>query len=511
MQILNITCLAVILTSSAHNQIIAVNEKFLTTFGYTRKEVIGKTPDQLNIWVSSREREALTDIVRKEGRAENFPAKLRTKTGQIIACCGFVEYSLFDGKECIVSLIYDAPETLRQSEIRYHDMIRDVPIIIMCLAETGRILFINEFGAKYFGYQPPELTDQMLRDTLLPEFESTGRNLWHYYQNLLKNPVNDQQLTCEIVKRDGRRVWIEWINRIQTDALSGQANIVTVGIDITARRRAEALVKTLYERRRCDKILSDVIENRISEAAFFGLLAEIGCPLTPPLLCCLVVLDDDDERLKCVRQDREEWQAWVDTAINLIASRLGGLAWDTEHGLVIVHHSLKKPRGRAHDDAAWVESIISVIQDVFRGIRYLIGVSTIHPEIKTVYKQSYEAAKIGPVFHPGKTIYYWRDLGVNRLLIEQAKSDAGLAFIQDYLGPLLEKRSSRNAEWLITLGELISGDSMIAMAARLHIHPKTLAFRKIRIKRLLQLEIDDPEERLNIAIALKLKQLREKL
>lgn len=512
-QLLDIKCLAVILTSLVDGRVIEVNEKYLTTFGYTRKEVIGKTTAELNIWACPQERETLVNMLLKNGKVENYASKLYARTGQILKCRWFVEYGVFNGQKCIVGLVYNSTEALWESEKKYRDIVRNAQVILMGIDETGRIVFINEFGADFFGYQPSELIGQSLKNTLLPEFESTGRNLWEYYKDLFANSANYKQIVCEATKKDGRRVWIEWINRFQKDAATGKVkNVVTVGIDITARRRAEALARTMYERRRRDKILNDVIENRITEEEFFGLAEESGLQIAPPLVCCMVVLDFSDDRLMLLKNDSEEWQAWVDTAADLICARLGGLAWHTEHGIVILHHSSRKPRARLiHDVATWVEKISNVIKDVFRGIHFMIGVSTTHTEIKTVYTQAYEAVRVGPVFHPEKYVHYWRDLGVNRLLIEQAKSTAGKAFIQDYLGPLLEKSSSRNEEWLATLQEILSGDSMNAMAARLHIHPKTLAFRKIRIKRLLQLEIDDPEERLNIAVALKLKQLREKL
>jgi PAS domain S-box-containing protein len=511
-QLLDIKCLAVILTSLVDDRVIEVNEKYLTTFGYTRKEVIGKTTTELNIWACPQDRETLVNMLSKDGKVENFASKLCAKTGQIITCRLFVEYGAFDGHKCIVGLVYDATEALCESEKKYRDIIGDAQIIIMNVDETGRILFINKFGSNFLGYQSSDLIGYSLKDTFLPEFESTGRNLWEYYKDLFDNSANYKKIVCEVTKKDGRRVWIEWMNCFQKDAVTGQASVVTVGIDITARRRAEALARTMYERRQRDKMLDDVIENRITEEEFFSIAEENGLQIAPPLVCCMVVLDCSDDRLKFLKKDLEEWQAWVDTAVDLIYARLGGLAWHTEHGIVILHHSSKKSRTRSfHDDATWVEKISNVIKDVFRGIHYMIGVSTIHTEIKTVYTQAYEAVRVGPVFHPEKYIHHWRDLGVNRLLIEQAKSTAGMAFIQDYLGPLLEKPSSRNKEWFMTLQEIISGDSMNAMAARLHIHPKTLAFRKIRIKRLLQLEIDDPEERLNIAVALKLKKLREKL
>jgi DNA-binding PucR family transcriptional regulator len=63
---------------------------------------------------------------------------------------------------------------------------------------------------------------------------------------------------------------------------------------------------------------------------------------------------------------------------------------------------------------------------------------------------------------------------------------------------------------LMTLQEFLSGDTMSVMAARLHVHPKTLAFRKRKIEKLLQIDLDDPEQRLILLLPSSLKQLRKK-
>jgi len=255
-----------------------------------------------------------------------------------------------------------------------------------------------------------------------------------------------------------------------------------------------------------------VITGLITEEEFFNIAEESGWPLKqPPVVCCLVAFKPTESQLKWLQTDCEEWQAWIDTAIDMLLARLGVVTYQVDQGIVILQNPSNKASDRSVNDIrVWAAKVSHVIKDVFRTIDYMVGVSTADTEIRTVYKQAYEAVKVGPIFHPEKSIHFWDDLGVCRLLIDQAKSKAGIAFIRDYLGPLLES-SPRNTEWLMTLQEFVSGDTMTEMAARLHIHPKTLVFRRRKIEKLLQTDLDDPEQRLNIAIALKLKQLREKL
>ena len=145
-QLFDIKCLAVILTSLVDGRVIEVNEKSLTTFGYTRNEVIGKTTVELNIWTCPQERKKLVSMLIKDGKVENFALRLCAKSGQIITCQCSVEYGAFDGKQCIVGLGY-ITEPFWNNEKKYRDIVEDAPIIIMQVDEIGRILFINEFGS----------------------------------------------------------------------------------------------------------------------------------------------------------------------------------------------------------------------------------------------------------------------------------------------------------------------------------------------------------------------------
>lgn len=504
----DIKLLSVMLTSVEDGRVLEINEKCLTTLGYTRDEVIGRTTAELNIWACPQDREKLLRILNKDGKAEKCVLQLRMKSGQIRTCQCFVETVAFNGRKCILAFGY-IEEATRNNE--YRDIIDNAEIIILQADEAGKILFINEFASRFFGYQPAELLGSSLQDTLLPEFESTGRNLWELHKQVFANPGSSKKVVCEAVKKDGRRVWLEWTNRFQKDAVTGQVTILSVGVDVTARRRAGVAAKKRAEQRRCDKLFDDVIAGCITEAEFFDIAAESGWRLKPPVVCCLVVFKPTDAWLKLFKKDCEDWQARIDTALDLIHARLGGVTCQVDQGIVILQHRSKKSAARSvHDTTVWVAKVSHVIKDVFRTIDYMIGVSTADTDIKTGYTQAFEAVRVGSVLHPERCIHYWSDLGVCRLLIEQAKSTAGMAFIHDHLGPLLEPLP-RNAEWLMTLQEFLSGDTMSVMAARLHVHPKTLAFRKRKIEKLLQIDLDDPEQRLNIAIALKLKQLREKI
>lgn len=391
----------------------------------------------------------------------------------------------------------------------YQELVEEANVIMMSILQTGEILFINEFGAKFFGYTREELLHQSYKEMLLPRYESAGRDLWQLYDELFSQPFCHQRCCLENVRRDGRRIWVDWANNL-IKSVDGSLMLITVGVDATARKRAEASLKLNYERFRRNKLINDMLERRISENDFFSIMEKEGYQLTPPLICCWILFGMEDERLNSLKEDRLEWQAWKDTVTELLAAHTGGLAWHNEYGIAVMKSAPALPRRTNNSfSILWTETIVGIVQDAFRGMRYTIGISSVQKEAVDIYRQAREAAVVGPLLHPEQQVHYWQSLGVSKLIFEHINSQSGKEFIRECLGPLIEKASQRNKEWLRTLEEIISGDSINLIAERLHVHPKTIIFRKRKIEQLLRISVDDPEMRLNLAVALKLRRLQE--
>ena len=60
-----------VLINLPENKFIYANESSLKTFGFTREEVIGKTSDELNIFVQPEKREEVAEELQNKGYIEN--------------------------------------------------------------------------------------------------------------------------------------------------------------------------------------------------------------------------------------------------------------------------------------------------------------------------------------------------------------------------------------------------------------------------------------------------------
>jgi purine catabolism regulator len=98
----------------------------------------------------------------------------------------------------------------------------------------------------------------------------------------------------------------------------------------------------------------------------------------------------------------------------------------------------------------------------------------------------------------------YRSLGAFRLLLEVQSPEALRRFVEELLGTLLTYAQSRDTPLLETLEALAAARWVRRAASRdLGIHINSMTYRVERIESLTGLQLDDPETRVAISIALR--------
>ncbi|MDR3543308.1 MAG: PAS domain S-box protein [Desulfosporosinus sp.] len=92
---------------------IDVNEAFCTGSGYTREEVIGRTSNELNLFVDLNKRRELVKVLKEQGRIENAEIDFRTKSGEIRHGLGWCQILYLDGSKCNITGFIDVTEQKR--------------------------------------------------------------------------------------------------------------------------------------------------------------------------------------------------------------------------------------------------------------------------------------------------------------------------------------------------------------------------------------------------------------
>lgn len=133
--------------------------------------------------------------------------------------------------------------TLRESERRYQELVEHANSIILHWQRDGRIIHLNEFGQRFFGYTDAEIRGRHVVGTIVPDTESRGRNLQALMKEISANPAAFEQNVNENLRRNGERVWIAWTNKVVLDGQGDVTEILSIGVDITERKRAEEALR----------------------------------------------------------------------------------------------------------------------------------------------------------------------------------------------------------------------------------------------------------------------------
>ncbi|MCC7573124.1 MAG: PAS domain S-box protein [Candidatus Methanofastidiosum sp.] len=130
-------------------------------------------------------------------------------------------------------------EKLRKSEEKYRELVENANSIIAKFDKEGKILSMNEFGLKLFGYEEEELIGKTWNETILPKVDSTGKVLESLATDIVKD-VNKYGVNLnENVKKNGERIWVYWTNKPIIDENKNITGILSVGTNITDKIRAD--------------------------------------------------------------------------------------------------------------------------------------------------------------------------------------------------------------------------------------------------------------------------------
>ncbi len=242
--------------------VIDVNRQACESIGYTRQELIGKTPGAFHLesyqaeMESVIERDATGETVfdthwhrRKDG--STFPVEVHTT---------LVSYG---GRRFLLKVARDitdrlrAEEAIRQSERQLRDVIEGIPAIASTIRLDGSLEFINKRWQEYTGMSVEESLDAGWQSAGHPQ------DMGHYLEKrrvalASGDPFEDE---ARIRSRDGKYRWFLLRGVPLRDARGNIVRWYATAIDIDDRKRAEEvrLEERVRERTRIARELHDTL------------------------------------------------------------------------------------------------------------------------------------------------------------------------------------------------------------------------------------------------------------
>jgi PAS domain S-box-containing protein len=130
-------------------------------------------------------------------------------------------------------------QRLQESEGKYRELVENAASIILRRDASGNITFFNEYAERFFGYKQEEILGKNVAGSVVSQQDKDGKDQEAIIQEIGIIPERYRSVELEGIKRDGALVRVAWTHRALHDEAGRIKEILCVGNDVTALRKAE--------------------------------------------------------------------------------------------------------------------------------------------------------------------------------------------------------------------------------------------------------------------------------
>ena len=218
------------------SEILDFNQKYLSILKYTFEEVNGK-PSK-NLWANKAERDKMVEILKVEGRINDFECDIIDKNGEIKRCLTslklYKEEGILEGSIIDITERKHAEEKLKESEEKYRLMVENSGLGVGVYSLDGTILYFNQKALENLGGKPEDYNGKSL-------IECFGEKSGNEYIKRYKEAINsDATLEFEdYLDTPNGKKWFYSNQTVIKDANGNIRGVQVLAKDITDRKLAE--------------------------------------------------------------------------------------------------------------------------------------------------------------------------------------------------------------------------------------------------------------------------------
>jgi PAS domain S-box-containing protein len=228
------------IVSLRDGRFVDVNQSFAKQLEYTREESLGRTPQELGIWVDPREFAAALAAIHETKRISAAEVRLRTKSGRILTALYSAEVIQIGDELFRLSTAEDITErrrtedALRESENKFR-LVADTASCGIWILQDNRVVYLNQQVETLTGYTRAELQAMNPWEVVHPDFRPLLQ------EHTAAKQTNGHLLSrfqYKIVTKGGQERWLELSDSVME--YEGKPAVLATAFDVTAAKRAES-------------------------------------------------------------------------------------------------------------------------------------------------------------------------------------------------------------------------------------------------------------------------------
>jgi two-component system, cell cycle sensor histidine kinase and response regulator CckA len=241
-QLLELVPFSVALSRMDDGRYLLVNEGFCRNTGFSKQEIIGRTPADLDLYCNPEDRALLVQELKLHHKVEKFQIAFKVKDGTVYINSVTAKAIRHKGEDCILSVsTFQLPPPRFQKDM--HQSRDKFRAIAESLAEgyyetdlAGNMTFFNEAVAKGLGYSRQELTGMNYRSYTAPE---SVDEILQFFSETYERGASCKIIDYTFVRKDGTRVIAETSANLLRKATGEPEGFYGIIRDRTQQKRSE--------------------------------------------------------------------------------------------------------------------------------------------------------------------------------------------------------------------------------------------------------------------------------